>query len=234
VREYRLFVERVVYPAIYFTERRADLGNGSDFLGDGVVSAVTWYAVVPGMITEVDGTHVAWEITVHDRTTSLVLPEQTSSALSTDRPYQTSTLVRGTPEQGWEAILGTRDKVPYWNDVFIESEWTRGATLTMKPRRGCSAVDVGTVVEHEPLRRLSFHLQAANGPPCPESLVTFTMAKEKEGVRLTLTSEHRRHPQNPWPIQKAWTGILSSLRRQVEEARCQTGEARRCDRESAA
>ena len=130
------------------------------------------------------------------------------------------TLIRTTPEKLWEALTRPEFMREYWNGMWIESEWKKGAPWKLVFGDG-KVADAGEVIEYDRPRRivLKWHHEfypemRAEG----DSFCTFEIEPQKGAVLLTVTHEIDR-PNSRFigeGVSKGWPKILSSLKSFLE------------------
>lgn len=116
----------------------------------------------------------------------------------------------------WEEITKTGNlQRPLYN-TMLASDLTPGSRLRYASRDGSRVFVVGEVIEVTPPNRF-VHTYIMTMNPDPETTVTWELAAEADGCRVTLThsgwtDEHRTMDKTA----KSWVEILELLKSEVE------------------
>jgi len=131
------------------------------------------------------------------------------------------TYIRTTPQKLWDALTKPEFIGQYWwpAGTMLESEWTPGASWTMRFADGRIA-DVGEILEIDPPRRLVLKWRNEIMPELKaEGFVrgVFELQQDGDCVRLTVT--HTMDIDNAKLIEGVsfgWPIVLSSLKSFLE------------------
>ncbi|HWD28316.1 MAG TPA: SRPBCC domain-containing protein [Rhizomicrobium sp.] len=127
------------------------------------------------------------------------------------------------PESVWQALTTPSKLKMFFFGADVDSTFRVGAPITMRGEmNGKPYEDKGTILIADEPKRLSFsHYSPLSGKPdAPENtnVVTFTLAPENAGTRVTLTQTKLQGPiteadaQNREAYEKNWRGVLEGLR----------------------
>jgi len=129
------------------------------------------------------------------------------------------TYIRTTPEKLWSALTDTEFMKQYWFGNYCESQWTAGATWTMRYPDGRVA-DAGEIVESEPRRRLVIRWQHQNKPELKAegaSLCTIELEPSGNVVKLSITHTiERERSKLIEAVSGGWPKVVSNLKSVLE------------------
>jgi len=128
------------------------------------------------------------------------------------------THIASTPERVWAALTDPQITQQYWFDTRIESDWKVGSKVIY--RRDGEITDENIVLKFEPSRVLSYTFHPVlneafrNEPP---SRVTFEIAADGNGVRLTTTHDEFEANSGVYlACSQGWPTILQNLKTLLE------------------
>jgi uncharacterized protein YndB with AHSA1/START domain/DNA-binding transcriptional ArsR family regulator len=146
--------------------------------------------------------------------------EHAMTAPTTTIPdYVYTTYIRATAEQVWHALTDAELTGRYWGHAQI-SDWTVGSTVEHLRVDGSGIADaVGTVLDVQPPRRLSFAFDdpaRVDDPTFEPSVVTFEIEPYRDIVRLTLTHGRLPSMETRDAIGQGWPAVLANLKTLLE------------------
>ena len=127
-----------------------------------------------------------------------------------------SIFIDASPQAVWDEITKTGSlQRPLYN-TMLATDLTPGSRLRYESRDGSRVFVVGEVIEATPPHRF-VHTYIMTMDPDPETTVTWELAAENNGCRVTLThsgwtDEHRTVEKTL----KVWGDILELLKSEVE------------------
>jgi uncharacterized protein YndB with AHSA1/START domain len=125
--------------------------------------------------------------------------------------------IASTPDKVFAALTDPKLSARYWFDYQVTSEWKVGAPFALM--KDGKRWDTGTVLEHDPPRRLaySFHPEHDGLENERPSRVSFDLEDINGQVKLTLTHDDFDDGSKVLPkIGAGWPSILSSLKSLLE------------------
>jgi uncharacterized protein YndB with AHSA1/START domain/DNA-binding transcriptional ArsR family regulator len=130
------------------------------------------------------------------------------------------TYIAATSERVWEALTDADLTASYWGHRN-ESDWQPGSIWRHVRTDGSGIADVtGTVVESVPPKRLAMTFPGSDeqrdGPP---SLVTFTIERDQDVVRLTVTHQDLPTEADREAVATGWPAVLANLKSLLETGR---------------
>ena len=143
-------------------------------------------------------------------------PDKEDSMIN--RPtYRYVTYIEATPERVWEALTDENLTAAYWGHRNV-SEWQAGARWEHRRLDGSGIADVaGTVVTSDPPRKLAVTFDPpADAPPDDPTIVTFEIEPYHEIVRLTVTHENLRSPEDLEAVGAGWPAVCANLKSLLE------------------
>jgi uncharacterized protein YndB with AHSA1/START domain len=138
------------------------------------------------------------------------------------RPFFVYTIyIASTPEKVFAALTDAAATGKFWFGNAATSDWEAGSPVTFH-REGKLIVQ-GTVLEHEPPRRLAYSFKPVHDALFSgerPSRVVFDLERQKDQVRLTVTHDDFAEDSKVLPnISKGWPLVLSSLKSYLETGR---------------
>ena len=129
------------------------------------------------------------------------------------------TYIRTTPEKLWSALTDDMEFMKqYWFGTHCESEWT--ARSPWKHVFGGQILDVGEIVEAEPLRRLVIRWQNQHKPELEaegNSHCTIELEPSGAAVKLSITHTIEREPSKfILAVSGGWPKVISNLKSLLE------------------
>jgi uncharacterized protein YndB with AHSA1/START domain len=129
------------------------------------------------------------------------------------------TYIRTTPEKLWAALTKPEFTKAYWCETWQESDWQTGSSWRLMIPDGRLG-DFGTIVEHDPPRRLVLTWQndfipamKAEGP----SRMTYELEPIGDVVKLTLLHESDIDGSKLIEgVSNGWPSLLASLKSLLE------------------
>ena len=143
-------------------------------------------------------------------------PDKEDSMIN--RPtYRYVTYIEATPERVWEALTDENLTAAYWGHRNV-SEWQAGARWEHRRLDGSGIADVaGTVVTSDPPRKLAVTFDPpADAYPDDPTIVTFEIEPYHEIVRLTVTHENLRSPEDLEAVGAGWPAVCANLKSLLE------------------
>ena len=133
------------------------------------------------------------------------------------------TYIRTTPQKLWDALTKPEFTRAYWCETWQECDWQIGSSWRLMIPEG-RVGDFGTIVEHDPPRRLVLTWQnefipemKAAGP----SRLTYELEPVGDVVKLTLLHESDLDGSKLIEgVSNGWPGLMASLKSLIE-----TGES---------
>jgi uncharacterized protein YndB with AHSA1/START domain len=133
--------------------------------------------------------------------------------------FEYVTYIRTKPDKLWLLLTDPKFISQYWFGMHCESQWTAGASWKLLSGDG-QVFDSGTVVEAEPLQRLSIRWQHQRKPELrAEGHSHCTMQLEPSGTAVKLTIIHTidRHPSKLIEaVSIGWPKVISNLKSLLE------------------
>jgi uncharacterized protein YndB with AHSA1/START domain len=150
--------------------------------------------------------------------------------MSGETTFSYVTYIAASAEKVWSALTGGEFTEKYWFGFRIQSDWTAGAKVEIRPpaapEEAGEAGVAGKVIACEWPRRLSYTFEVAGDPNAGQraqpSRVTFDLKAFGPVVRLTLTHEHlvpadvERSPETLRGVNNGWPAILAGLKTLLE------------------
>ncbi|HVV62744.1 MAG TPA: SRPBCC family protein [Pseudolabrys sp.] len=138
------------------------------------------------------------------------------------RPFFVYTIyIASTPEKVFAALTDAAATGKFWFGNAATSDWEAGSPVTFH-REGKLIVQ-GTVLEHEPPRRLAYSFRPVHDALFSgerPSRVVFDLERQKDQVRLTVTHDDFAEDSKVLPnISKGWPLVISSLKSYLETGR---------------
>lgn len=129
---------------------------------------------------------------------------------------QASVRVDTAPEAVWRALTEPELVKEYFFGTTLETDWVVGSPIVYRGEwQGKAYEDKGVVLEADRPRRLvSTYFSAMSGlPDVPENYqtVTYELAPEGSGTRLTVTQDNNRDDEAAEHSSANWTAVLDGL-----------------------
>ena len=121
----------------------------------------------------------------------------------------------------WRAITDPDLVEKYYVGTRVESDWAPGSPVTWSGEyEGKEYRDHGTVLEAVPgVRLIHTHFSPLSGrEDVPENYhtLTWSLAADGEGTRLTLTQDNNHNSEDVEHSEKNWQQVLEGLKTVVE------------------
>ncbi|HXX39292.1 MAG TPA: SRPBCC family protein [bacterium] len=126
--------------------------------------------------------------------------------------------IRTSPDKLWDAITKAEFTRRYWFGTSQESDWKPGSSWRLLFPDG-GVADAGEVAEIDPPRRLVLKWRNEFRPEVKAegyTRCTFTIEREGEMVKLTVTHEADRPHKLIEAVSEGWPRVLSSLKSLLE------------------
>lgn len=118
-----------------------------------------------------------------------------------------------TPEELWEALTSSEFTRKYWGGTDLVTDWAIGSPIDLV--RNGKKDSIGTVLEFDPPKRLSYTFRSEDKPVEEASTVLFELTPNGKAVKLVLT--HTELDEKKFrSISMGWPGILSNLKSLLE------------------
>lgn len=132
-----------------------------------------------------------------------------------------SALIKADTATVWAALSDAETVSKAFFGAKVDTDWQPGSQITFSGEwEGKSYQDKGTVLEVNPARLLRFtHFSPLTGQPdLPENYhtVTFTLAPDDGGTRVTIMQTNAASEQERRHSEENWARVLSSLKLAVE------------------
>lgn len=133
-----------------------------------------------------------------------------------------SVTVQAAPARVWEALTNPDMIRQYLFGTEVTTDWKVGSPITYKGTwKETSYEDKGVILEIEPEKRLiSTYWSSMGGKPdVPENYntVTYELAPEEGGTRLTVTQDNIATEEARDHSAKNWGMVLDSLKNLLEK-----------------
>jgi uncharacterized protein YndB with AHSA1/START domain len=125
--------------------------------------------------------------------------------------------IASTPDKVFKALTDAKMSEQYWSGFSVTSDWKVGSAFSLT--KDGKVMDSGTVLEHDPPRRLSytFHPQHHGLESEKPSRVTFDVGEVNGQVKLTIVHDDFEDGSKVFEmIQIGWPSVLSSLKSLLE------------------
>ncbi|WP_035980859.1 SRPBCC family protein [Bradyrhizobium sp. STM 3843] len=128
------------------------------------------------------------------------------------------TYIETTPEKLWQALTDSAFARQYWFGGEFQTDWKVGSPFALA--KDGTPSDIGTVLEFDPPRRLSYtfqHVLTTDFRNERPSKVVFMLEQHGRLVKLILTHEDfAGAPRLLDAVSKGWPAIMSSLKSLLE------------------
>jgi uncharacterized protein YndB with AHSA1/START domain len=126
--------------------------------------------------------------------------------------------IASTPDKVFAALTDADMTERYWHGSRLVSDWTIGATVSMKIKNQTKNI-TGVVLECDPPRRLAYSFEPHHSGMDGEapSRVTFKLERQGDQVKLTIVHDGFEPGSKVFEaISRGWPLILSSLKSYLE------------------
>ncbi|GIH06529.1 hypothetical protein Rhe02_45960 [Rhizocola hellebori] len=132
-----------------------------------------------------------------------------------------SLIIKAEPSAVWAALSDPETVSKAFFGAKVDTDWQPGSPITFSGQwQGKSFEDKGEVLENTPAQTLRFtHFSPLTGQPdVPENYhtVTFKLAPESGGTRVTIVQTNAASEQERQHSEENWAQVLSALREAVE------------------
>ncbi|MDD1665986.1 MAG: SRPBCC domain-containing protein [Methanomicrobiales archaeon] len=140
-----------------------------------------------------------------------------------------SVLIRAAPDRVWKALTDPDLIRQYLFGTEAISDWKAGSPLRYRGVwEGKSYEDKGEVLRAEPGRLLvtTYWSSMSGLPDAPENYktVTYELAPERGGTRLTLTQDNNATEEEKNHAEQNWSQVLGGLKKMVEKMEMEKGD----------
>lgn len=133
-----------------------------------------------------------------------------------ERTFTYVIFIEATPERVWQALTDGEATRQFRAGRRVTSDWALGATVHYYHDDTDDFEVSGTVLEHDPPRRLSLTWSDRNKGRSEDTTVTFEIRPIGGSVKLALAHEPLAEDAQ---ARQGWAAILSSLKSFIETGR---------------